>query len=289
MLIDPSRMPQRRNARSAKPEFVSDPVLTMNAAHPIRLGVIGVGQLAEHLVEGLCGSSSPSRVLLSPRSKPRAQSLAERYSLEVALDNQAVVDGSDVVILSVPPDEAADAAKALAFEPQQVVICVAAGIKRENIAKAAAPATTVRAMPVTSASVRESATALHPGNDAATAILNQIGTVHAFDREEDFEVAMVIATYYGWVYGLMAEVSGWLEDRGLDGSESAAMVAQMTRGACAMCLEGGKDMATEAREIGRPGTYTGMGLDLLQRMDALSAWRETLDAVLEATRRGSAD
>jgi hypothetical protein len=54
-------------------------------------------------------------------------------------------------------------------------------------------------------------------------------------------------------------------------------------------MEGGKDMTSEGREIGRPGTFTGMGLDKLERMDALSAWRETLEAVLEATRRGRAD
>ncbi len=56
-----------------------------------------------------------------------------------------------------------------------------------------------------------------------------------------------------------------------------------------MCLEGGKDMASEGRGIGRPGTYTGLGLDLLERMDAIFAWSHTLDAVRNATRAGSAD
>ncbi|HSS64975.1 MAG TPA: pyrroline-5-carboxylate reductase dimerization domain-containing protein, partial [Gammaproteobacteria bacterium] len=151
------------------------------------------------------------------------------------------------------------------------------------------PAKTVRALPATSASVRESATVLYPGDDAAEKTLGLIGTVHVFRDEELFEVASMAGIYYGWLYALMAEIAGWLESRGVEKDEAKTLVAQMSRGVCAMCMEGGKDMAAEDRVIGRPGTYTGLGLDLLQRMQAFAAWSETLDAVLEASRRGRPD
>jgi pyrroline-5-carboxylate reductase len=266
-----------------------DSVLDMNASESPSVGVLGVGQLAEHLVEGLCGASVSPGLLLSPRSRERAEALAQRYSLEIASDNQSVVDRSDVVILSVPTDEAIEVASALSFDKRHVVVCVAAGLKHEPLARAALPAKTVRAMPATSASVRETATVLYPGDDQAEKTLGLIGTVHVFDDENAFEVASIAAVYYGWVFALMAEISGWLESRGIDGKEAKTLVAQMTRGACAMCMEGGKDMATEDRVIGRSGTYTGLGLDILRRMDALSAWSETLDAVLDASRRGKPD
>lgn len=261
----------------------------MTASQFPAVGVLGVGQLAEHLVEGWCDAAVRPSLLLSPRSRVRAEALAKRFSLEIAPNNQNLVDRSDVVILSLPPEQTIEVASGLRFEKRHLVICVAAGLKREPVANAALPATTVRAMPVTSASVRESATVLYPGNGAAEETLGLIGSVHVFDDEHTFEVATVTAVYYGWVFRLMAEIAGWLESRGVDEKEAKKLVAQMTRGVCAMCMEGGKDMATEDRVIGRPGTYTGLGLDLLQRMDAFSAWSETLDAVLEASRRGKAD
>ena len=265
---------------------MSDSLLHMNASDSPPVGVLGVGQLAQHLVEGLCGACVRSRLLLSPRSSDRAEALAQRFSLEIAPDNQSVVDGSDVVILSVPTDQAVKVASDLKFDKRHVVVCVAAGLKHERLARAALPAKTVRAIPSTSASVRESATVLYPGDDTAEKTLGLVGTVHVFDNEYAFEVASITAAYYGWVFALMAEISGWLESRGVEENEAKTLVAQMTRGVCAMCMEGGKDMATEGRVIGRPGTYTGLGLDLLQRMDAFSAWSETLDAVLDASRRG---
>ncbi len=265
---------------------MTDRRLDMNASEFPAVGVLGVGQLAEHIIEGLCGTSVRPRLLLSPRSRDRAEALAKRFVLEIAPDNQTVVDGSDLVILSVPTDQAVEVAAALKFDKRHVVVCVAAGLKREPVAAAALPAKTVRAIPVTSVSVREGATILYPGDDAAEKTLALVGTVHVFNDEDAFEVASSTCVYYGWVFALMAEIAGWLETNGVPQSEAKTLVAQMTRGVCAMCLEGGKDMATEDRVIGRPGTYTGLGLDLLQRMDAFSAWSETLDAVLEASRRG---
>ncbi len=265
---------------------MSDSALRLNASELPSVGMIGVGQLAEHMVEGLCVAPAGPTLLLSPRNRERAVALAQRYSLKIAPDNQSVVERSDLLILSVPTDQTIEVASGLSFHERHVVVCTAAGLKHEPLARAALPAKMVRAMPVTSASVRESATVLYPGDDIAEKTLELIGTVHVFDGEEAFEVASMTAVYYGWVFALMAEISQWLESRGIEGKEAKTLVAQMTRGVCAMCIKGGSDMAAESRVIGRPGTYTGLGLDLLQRMDAFSAWSETLDAVLEASRGG---
>ena len=102
-------------------------------------------------------------------------------------------------------------------------------------------------------------------------------------------MAAVAGAYYGWIFALMSEIAGWLESRGINEQEAKTLVSQMTRGVCAMCMEGGRDLHTEDRVLGRPGTYTGLGLDLLQEMDAFSAWSEALDAVLKASRRGRTD
>ena len=58
---------------------------------------------------GLCTPSKfedrPSKVLLSPRNHAKSAALADKFPglVEVAASNQAVVDGSDIVLLGVLP------------------------------------------------------------------------------------------------------------------------------------------------------------------------------------------
>jgi len=68
----------------------------------------------------------------------------------------------------------------------------------------------------------------------------------------------------------MSEASGCLENNGLDPADAKPLGAQMSRGAFAICLEGG-NISTEARQVGRPGAYAGLRPDLLEGMDAHSA------------------
>ena len=72
-------------------------------------GVLGVGSIARAIVIGLCdGISDPPRIVLSPRGAAVSAELAGRYpSVSVAADNQAVVDGADVVLVCLRKADAA--------------------------------------------------------------------------------------------------------------------------------------------------------------------------------------
>ena len=71
-------------------------------------GVLGVGALGAAIVTGLCEDVDDApEVLLSPRNAEIAAGLAQRFpTVEVAADNQAVVDGAAVVIVCVRPQVA---------------------------------------------------------------------------------------------------------------------------------------------------------------------------------------
>ena len=73
-------------------------------------GVLGVGSIATAIVTGLCdGVVEPPEILLSPRNAERAAELAARFpSVRVAMDNQQVVDDSDVVVVCLLPTHAAE-------------------------------------------------------------------------------------------------------------------------------------------------------------------------------------
>ena len=87
------------------------------------LGFIGTGAIAAAMVEGL----APDRILLSPRGASVAADLAARFAgVTIAASNQAVVDGSDLVVLSVRPQVAEAVIRALRFRPGQKVLSLIA-------------------------------------------------------------------------------------------------------------------------------------------------------------------
>ena len=63
-------------------------------------GVLGVGALASAIVTGVCdGVEDPPGVVLSPRNAATAGLAARFPSVTIAADNQAVVDGSQTVVV----------------------------------------------------------------------------------------------------------------------------------------------------------------------------------------------
>lgn len=248
-------------------------------------GIIGIGQLGASLVEGLYQSETPFSICLSPRGESQVRTLAARFPIVVATDNQSVVDSVDHVILAVRPDQVADVANALKFRSGQVIVSVAAGVKHTSLQAVVEPAIAVRAMPVLSAAIADSPTTVYPANAAAVGLFEHLGPVHAFDDEDAFSAAVVAATYYVWVYALMDTCAGWLENNGVATETSRSLIAQMTRAACNQSLDSGFDMGAMAEAIARPGTFTGIGLDLLRERGALQAWSDACQGVLGACRK----
>lgn len=247
-------------------------------------GIIGIGRLGASLIEGLYRSKAPVTLCLSPRGESRVRKLAARFPVIVAASNQAVVDSADHVVLACRPDQVVEMAGALQFRTGQVVVSVAAGLKQATVQAAIGPASAVRAMPVLSAAIAASPTPVFPANGTAITLFEHVGPVHAFDDEDAFAVAVVAATYYGWVYALMDTSARWLNCNGLATDTSCALIAQMTRAASSQALESGFDMGAMAEEIARPGTFTGLGMEVLRDRGALDAWDDACQCVLDACR-----
>src|SRR5690242_3830389 len=115
-----------------------------------RVGVVGVGAIAEAVITGLCaGGAARAAFLLSPRNAEVSARLAERHpSVRVAADNQAVLDGSDVVLLAVTPQVADGVLGELKFAPRHRVVSLIATYEVARLKPLVAPAASlVRAAP----------------------------------------------------------------------------------------------------------------------------------------------
>src|SRR5918995_6770601 len=102
----------------------------LRSSGPMTYGVLGVGALGTAIVTGLCENVDDApQMLLSPRNAETAGRLAERFaSVDVAAENQALVDGAAVVIVCVRPQVAGTVLAELRFPADRVVISAMAGV-----------------------------------------------------------------------------------------------------------------------------------------------------------------
>jgi pyrroline-5-carboxylate reductase len=98
-----------------------------------RIGFVGGGNMARALIGGLIGRGTAASQLSVGEPAPGArESLARDFKVRVSADNRAAIDGCDLVIVAVKPQEAGAVLKALAARLQEsrtVLVSVAAGIQ----------------------------------------------------------------------------------------------------------------------------------------------------------------
>lgn len=236
------------------------------------VGIIGVGHLIRHMVPAMV--RSPHTFILSERGRETSAKLAEQHGLEVVKDNQEIVDRADIVILAVRPYDALDVAGALNWRNDQTVLSLCAGAVGRDLEPVIAPARMVMAMPVVAAQYGESPTLLFPEDLACRTLLETCGPVVVLDSEDQFAPASVIACYYGWVHELIAQMSDWTAEQGVDPGVARQLVSQMTRAAATSARER-IDTSPDGlvAELATPRSFTGAGLEILKEADAFEPWR----------------
>lgn len=258
-----------------------------------RVGIVGVGHLAGYLVEGLRRASRDVEIVLSPRNLERSAALADRFGATVAADNQAVADAADLILLTTRPGDAVSAARDIRWRSGQTVVSAAAPLPLEALRPTVAPATVVRAMPISCAALNRSPTLLHPDNAPARALFALLGSVHVLPDESCFTAATTIAAFYGWVYALFDETVAWTVEAGVPPQTARGLVLETVRGAVDMALAQPQRALDEMLDtLATPGGITEQGLAILRERQGLTAWTEALEAVsarLRAAEQGQAE
>ena len=250
------------------------------------LGIVGVGGLAEFVVEGFRHAGDSRRILLSPRGAARAADLARRFDCAVMPSNQAVLDAAEAVIVATPPKAVIDCVRALRWRPSQLLICVAIDVSFAVLEAAAPGADVVRAMPSSAAAFGASAMPIYPDHPGARALLAELGTVVPVPDERAFDAGSAYAGYYLWVYALLDEMARAGERAGLPRAAAIGLVAGLTKSAAEHALRA--DPALSVREPldrhGTPGTMTAGGMAILDAADALRPWRQAYEGAVARLR-----
>jgi pyrroline-5-carboxylate reductase len=250
-------------------------------------GVLGVGAIGAAIVTGLCEDVDDApKVLLSPRNAEIAAGLAQRFAtVDVAADNQAVVDGAAVVIVCVRPQVAQSVLAGLRFPADLVVVSAMAGVPVTALQRLVAPATDVaRVIPLPSVARREGITPVHPPNAAATALFDRLGETVELADVKAFDALSASTATIAAHFAYLNAIAAWLESQEIPAPAATRYVASMFAGLAETTRsgEGFEHLAGEYATAGgtneqfrswleQRGMFESVSLGLQRVLDRLTA------------------
>ncbi|MEH6446314.1 MAG: NAD(P)-binding domain-containing protein [Oceanospirillaceae bacterium] len=246
------------------------------------LGFIGTGAIAEAMIQGFCTAKQPvESVWLSPRNVDRSARLAQTYrAVQVAQDNQGVVDNAEVIFLTVPPCVAVQTLKQLQFRSgQHLVNCVSTLTQDQAKELIVADVKLLKAIPLPPAARHIGPLSYTPYSDPMQRLLQKIGTPLPATSEQQLRIFACVSAQIAPFYALQATIQSWLMQRGIDESIAADYVRTMYHSLADNAVQESapslKEMMDEA------ATNKGLNEQALQQLTQ-NGWLEQTHSALDA-------
>jgi pyrroline-5-carboxylate reductase len=239
------------------------------------VGFIGAGNMARALARGL---GEP--VLASDGGSGRAAALVGELGGE-ALDNAAVAQRADLVVLACKPYQLDAVAPAL--QGARRVISLLGATPIEAVRSALPNAQVAKAMPNTPVEVRRGVTVLADESDMleeARAFFERVGKVFELpERLMDVATGTVgVSPAYTAVIA-EAQIDAAVKF-GVRAELASEIVVEGLRGSAELIAARGYDTLAVRREVTSPGGSTARGLQALEERGLRAAFGEALRAVL---------
>jgi len=245
------------------------------------IGFVGGGNMAEALIKGVidAGIYSPEHVFVSDISKPRLAYISQRYGASAAESNADLARKVDVLVLSVKPQNMAQALDSIkdALSQDITIVSIAAGVKLHTIARVLGDVAMVRVMPNTPALIGRGASALYANEKARQAIeqIKQIflavGIAVVVETEDMIDaVTAVSGSGPAYYFLLMEEMIKAAVQLGLSEDVARDLVLQTASGAALLAAEGdrtGQSPKELRRKVTSPGGTTEAALKVFSKGD----------------------
>ncbi len=127
----------------------------------MRIAFIGGGVMGEAMVRCLLNKdvAKPADVVISDVSQPRRELLNKEYKVNTVANNRKAIEGADLVVLAVKPQELAQVMEEIKSPaPQQLVLSIVAGASLSILQRGLNHPCIIRAMPNMPAQIGEGIT-----------------------------------------------------------------------------------------------------------------------------------
>jgi pyrroline-5-carboxylate reductase len=261
-----------------------------------RVAILGAGRLGESLVRGLLSSDwrEPGEIVATSRRPERLAELTERYGVTATSDNLAAIDGAELIVVSVKPQDMTAVLAEISpdLSTEQTVLSVAAGIRTGSIeAHLPRGSRVVRAMPNAPALVHEGIAGLCGGAhardvdfDLATEALGHLGAVVRV-AEDDMDAVTALSGSGPAYFALLAEAmieAGLL--LGISREISTRLVVQTMFGSALLLRDEGMHPVELREAVTSPGGTTTRAIQELERSGVRAAFLNAITAATERSR-----
>ncbi len=257
-----------------------------------RYGILGVGEIAEAIVTGLCAEESRApTILLSPRGRDRAAALSARHaSVTVARDNQAVLDGCATVVVCVRPADASAILAPLRVRTDHDVVSVMAGVRLAQLRTLLAPVATIaRAIPLPTVARRAAPTPIHPGTVAARALFAEVGGATTVENEDTFDAMSAVTGTIAAHFRYLETIARWLGEQAIDAEEASRYVASIFAAVAETLAADSADLAALASTYATPGGLNERFAAMLQAAGTFELVERSLESIADGLRGPGAD
>tara|TARA_B110000438_G_scaffold225859_1_gene220011 strand:- start:164 stop:931 length:768 start_codon:yes stop_codon:yes gene_type:complete len=184
----------------------------------MKLGFIGTGKIASSVITGICNSKiSFTKILISPRNKLIANFLKKRFKkVNIAKNNQDIVNNCDWVFLSVTPAVGKKIIKVLKFKSNQTIISFISTITLSQLKKMIkVNSKIVRAIPLPPISLKKGPIPICPPNKKIKDFFNKIGTTVEIKNEKLSVNFWATSGMMAPFYELLRVMTAWLVKNGV--------------------------------------------------------------------------
>ncbi len=234
---------------------------------------IGGGNMGSALIRGLITRGlPPDRINVGEPVQARRIALADELGVHVSADNREIVEGADIVVFAVKPQDMAGMVRPLAeifARRPPLVLSIAAGIRVADIASWCGPGVAVvRAMPNRPALNSAGATGIYAPAELSAAhrklaedVLGAVGTTVWVPDEDSLDVVTALSgsgpAYFFLLAELMTDAAVQL---GLPRAAAQELAIQTLFGSGRMARDSDGDLARLRAEVTSKGGTTEAAL-----------------------------
>ena len=241
-----------------------------------KLAFIGGGNMAAALISGLTKRGlPPDRLMVADPSKEQLERLARDYAVPTAADNASAVQGAEVVVLAVKPQQMRAVALALAphlVAARPLLISVAAGIPHASLARwFGASVPVIRTMPNRPALNGFGATGLYAPASVGAAyralaenIMAAVSATVWVEHESQMDtVTAVSGSGPAYFFLFMEALEAAAHERGLPADVAHRLTLETAFGAAQMARQSADSLATLREQVTSKGGTTAAALEVL--------------------------
>ncbi len=262
----------------------------------MKLGLIGCGFMGEAMLSATIGKGvlAAGDVRVAEINDERCAIVNGAYGVYTTQDPAEAIDGADLALFAVKPQEFDVAAGRLAgrFRRDQTVISIMAGVPIDRIARALSHAGIVRAMPSTPAAIGEGMSVWTATPEVDETARGQVGAIFgAMGREVyvDDEKYLDMATALsgsgpGFVFMLIEAFVDAGVHIGFKRPVAEMLALQTFIGSAKYAEATGKHLAQLRNEVTSPAGTTAAGLIELENAGVRGAIIAAIEAAYERSR-----